>query len=128
MLVTGWMHYGGLERVVINLWRHMDRNRFEPFIVCTAGRGAHYEDLEQEGVRMFALDGYGKGIGKYTVSYRLARIAQTEKVDIVHTHNTGPMLDAALAGLFGRPGVMVHTDHARSFPDTYPPHAFLIKL
>jgi len=117
MLVTGWMHYGGLERVVISLWRHMDRTRFDPFIVCTAGKGAHYEDLEREGARMFALDGHGSGIGKYTACYRLAQIARTEQVDIVHTHNTGPMLDGALAGLFRRPGIMVHTDHARSFPD-----------
>jgi len=117
MLVTGWMHYGGLERVVISLWRHMDRTRFDPFIVCTAGRGAHYEDMEREGARMFALDGHGKKFGQYTACHRLAQIARAEKVDIVHTHNTGPMLDAALAGLFGGPGVMVHTDHARSFPD-----------
>ncbi len=117
MLVTGWMHYGGLERVVISLWRHMDRTRFDPFIVCTAGRGAHYEDLERAGARLFALDGHGKKIGQYTVCYRLAQIARAEKVDIIHTHNTGPMLDGALAGFFGRPGVMIHTDHARSFPD-----------
>lgn len=117
MLVTGWLHFGGLERVVINLWRHMDRSRFDPFIVCTAGRGAHYEDLEREGARLFALDGYGKGLSKYTVWYRLARIAQAERVDVVHTHNTGPMLDAALAALLGHPGAMVHTDHARRFPD-----------
>lgn len=118
MLVTGWMHYGGLERVVISLWRHMDRTRFDPFIVCTAGRGAHYEDMEREGARMFALDGHGKKFGQHAVCYRLAQIARADKVDIVHTHNTGPMLDATLAGLFGRPGVMLHTDHARSFPDT----------
>ncbi len=117
MLVTSWMHYGGLERVVISLWQHMNRTRFDPFIVCTAGRGTHYEDLERAGARLFALDGHGKKIGQHTVCYRLAQIARAEKVDIVHTHNTGPMLDGALAGLFGRPGVMIHTDHARSFPD-----------
>jgi len=119
MLVTGWMHYGGLERVVISLWRHMNRDRFDPLIVCTAGRGAHYDDLEREGARLFALDGHGSVLGKYAACYRLARIARAEKVDVVHTHNTGPMLDAASAGLFGRRGVMVHTDHARNFPDKW---------
>ena len=117
LLATGALHYGGLERVVISLWRHMDRTRFDPLIVCTKNRGAHYEDLEREGARLFVLSDYGTKIGKYAACFRLAQIARAEKVDIIHTHNTGPMLDAALAGLFGRPGVMVHTDHARNFPD-----------
>ena len=45
------------------------------------------------------------------------RFLREHPQDLLHSHNTQPLLDAAIAAILTRHVALVHTDHARSFPD-----------
>lgn len=119
MLVTRSLNFGGLERVVINLWKFMDREIFDPFIVCTVRPGAYCDEVISQGGKVYVLESKFSKYDKFLVPFKLAKISRKEDVDVVHTHNSGPMIDSSLAKLFFLKGKLIHTDHARVFPDKY---------
>jgi glycosyltransferase involved in cell wall biosynthesis len=47
----------------------------------------------------------------------VARILRENKIDVIHTHNTQPLVDGTLGALLAGVKTIVHTDHSRSFPD-----------
>jgi glycosyltransferase involved in cell wall biosynthesis len=61
----------------------------------------------------------GNGLSKYTSFRRLQSLVRAERIDVLHTHNSGPFLDAFLAqSTQFRPLPVVHTDHNRiRWPD-----------
>src|SRR5262249_58335280 len=86
---------GGAERVVADLARGLDRARFRPMVCCLNFKGRLAEDLEAEGIPVFALDKKPKlDLG---VLWKLARLMRRERVDIVHTHLWTSSFWAALA-------------------------------
>jgi glycosyltransferase involved in cell wall biosynthesis len=110
---------GGLERVVASLCRTMDRSRFEPLALCLRERGAFAEELAAEGVPVFLHRRPSRG-ADYFSFLQTARLIRRERIDIVHTHNTDALLSGALGAILsGRRVRVVHTDHARPFPDAW---------
>src|SRR5262249_31578518 len=43
MLLTSSLHYGGAERQVVELARHLDRRRFAPILCCLGGMRRLYD-------------------------------------------------------------------------------------
>ncbi len=120
MFVTRGLSFGGLERVIINLCRFVNRDIFEPVVVCLKRRGELAYELDAMGIRVHTLkQNYGK-LSKYFTWLYLSRLMKSESVDIIHSHNTGPFLDCRLALLFlNNRVIFFHTDHARVFPDKF---------
>jgi glycosyltransferase involved in cell wall biosynthesis len=117
MFVSGALSFGGLERVIINLCKHVDRKYFEPVMVCIKSRGELAEEIEAIGVKLYVLNANKSRRAKYLSWLSLRNIIKNEDIKIIHSHNTAAFLDAVLASLFMPGRVLVHTDHARSFPD-----------
>jgi glycosyltransferase involved in cell wall biosynthesis len=115
MFLTGSLCYGGLERVVVNLCRSIDRTVFSPVVVCTDRKGEFGPEVEELGIPVYELHGGRSRRNGYLGWYRVRRIAKENQTHIIHSHNTGPFLDAFLASLF-RPTICIHTEHGRSFP------------
>jgi glycosyltransferase involved in cell wall biosynthesis len=119
--VTNSLNFGGLERLVVDLCLHMDRNRFAPAIACLAREGSLAEEARAAGVPVHLLRRPGSRLGPYTAFWRLQALAHAAHIDVLHTHNSGPLLDGVLASVTQRaPLPIVHTDHNRiMWPDAW---------
>lgn len=100
---------GGAERVVADLARGLDRTRFRAMVCCLNFKGRLAEELEAEGIPVFALDKKPKlDMG---VLWKLVRLMRREKVDVVHTHLwTASFWGRLAAVIAGVPAVVV-TEH-----------------
>lgn len=116
MYLTGSLCFGGLERVIVNQCKAIDRSLFEPLVVCTDVKGELAPEVEAEGIPVIGLYCTRRQFGCHTIWREVRKIAMAHGTHIVHSHNTGPFIDAFLTVAFS-PVVLIHTDHARSFPD-----------
>jgi sugar transferase (PEP-CTERM/EpsH1 system associated) len=100
---------GGLERVVVDLVRGLDRERFESVVYCLEREGTWADDIRSACERVESLD---KPPGRsYGLPLRIARMLKRDRVDVVHTHNFGPLLYGGLAARLARVRGVVHTLH-----------------
>ncbi|HPB39051.1 MAG TPA: glycosyltransferase [Syntrophorhabdus sp.] len=116
MFVTHDLAIGGLQQVVVNLCRTIDKGVFEPSVLCLRSRGGFADEVEEMGIRVFLLPSKG-GRVDYVPYFRIARIFREEGIGIIHTHNTQPFVDGTFGALLAGVRTIVHTDHARDFPD-----------
>jgi glycosyltransferase involved in cell wall biosynthesis len=116
MQITNNLGIGGLERVVVNLCRHLDRKRFEVAACCLNFRGPFADELERDGIPVY-LTPHRTDRTDYLVFWNLKNIMKQVRPHIVHTHNTNALFDGFLASMLARVPLMIHTDHARKFPD-----------
>jgi glycosyltransferase involved in cell wall biosynthesis len=111
---------GGLSRVVESLCATIDKERFEVMVLSFHGGGEFVEILQRAGVPVLTLgDRDFRRRTSYTSFLEVARLLRSERIDVVHTHNTQPFLDAVPGGILARVRTMIHTDHARQFPDRW---------
>jgi sugar transferase (PEP-CTERM/EpsH1 system associated) len=107
--VTPQLDMGGMEKLLVEFARHTNRERFELVFVCLSGRGALADAIEACGWPVVALDEPpGLRVGRVV---RLARLFRRLKADVVHTHNTNPLLYAVPAAHLAGVPVTVHTRH-----------------
>ena len=100
---------GGLERLLAEFARHADRRRFSLHFVTLGPRGRIAVDIESCGWPVTALEA-PPGV-RPSVVYRLARLFRDERIDLVHTHNTKPLLYAGPAARLARVRGGIHTCH-----------------
>jgi glycosyltransferase involved in cell wall biosynthesis len=112
--VVASLEIGGLERVVLDLVKHVDRSRFAPRVVCLEHRGVLSARVTALGIPVDCLAAPGGGTVRAIV--RLARYLREVNADIVHTHNVKPHLHGALAAGLARVPVTVSTKHGRNVP------------
>lgn len=104
---------GGMEKLLVEFARHADRDQFELLFVSLGGRGLLAEDIEALGWPVIALEA-SEGLSAKLL-WRLMRVFRSWNVDIVHTHNSKPLIYAGPAAkLAGVPHV-VHTRHGQRF-------------
>src|ERR1051326_659354 len=102
---------GGMERLLVEFARHADRSRFALSFIALGRRGPVAAEIESCGWPVTTLDAR-PGV-RPSVVFRLARLLQDEGTDIVHTHNTKPLLYAGPAARLARVGAVVHTRHGQ---------------
>ena len=104
---------GGLEQVVMTLARTIDRRRFDVSVLCLWELGAFGEQLIAQGIPVDVLH-----VRRERTAFRkVARYLRQRRVDVLHTHNTPSFLHGSLGAFLARTPTVVHTDHARDFPD-----------
>lgn len=112
-LVQG-LSVGGLERVVVDLCRGLDRRRFRPIVVCYDSLGPLSEVLAAERIdAILELRRPGRDLG-YPV--RLAGRLRRLGVDVLHVHNQTAFFYGVLAAHLAGVGRVVYTEHDRTFP------------
>ena len=102
---------GGLERCVARLANHLDRDRFRPMIVCLARSGSAVGWIERDDVAVFEL--HKRPGNDLKAVGRLAEVLRTERVDVVHSHNWGTLVETTLARRRAGVAVHVHTEHGQ---------------
>ena len=115
MQITHDLAIGGLQQVVVNLCNSIDRERFDISVMCLRERGEFATDVEAKGIKVFDLPKTDKT--DYFAFLKVAKVLKQERIDVIHTHNTQPFVDGTIAALLSGVSSIIHTDHARSFPD-----------
>jgi sugar transferase (PEP-CTERM/EpsH1 system associated) len=106
---------GGLERVVVNLVKGIDRARFNPMVCCIEGRGPLSEEIESSGIPVFYLRKTASR--DYPLVLKLASLLRRHEVVIVHTHNPSPHFYGVLAARIAQTPIIIHTKHGRNYPE-----------
>lgn len=99
---VGNMNGGGVEAVVMNYYRHVDRTRVQfDFVVTESSTIVPREEMEALGARVFTVPAYTNLLAFQKASYELFKSHAEWK--IVHAHmnalNVFPLKEAAKAGI-----------------------------
>ncbi|MFG0335426.1 MAG: glycosyltransferase [Maioricimonas sp. JB049] len=102
---------GGLERCIARLANHLDRERFEPMVICLRKSGSAADWIERDDVPILELN---QRDGNDPLALRrLARLLREQRVDVVHSHNWGTLVETAIARRWAGVPVHVHTEHGQ---------------
>jgi glycosyltransferase involved in cell wall biosynthesis len=104
---------GGMEKLLVEFARHANRQQFDLRFISLSGRGALAAEIEACGWPVTALEeppGLRPGM-----IHRLGHLFRQWKIDVVHTHNTKPLLYAGPAARLARVPVVVHTAHGQRY-------------
>lgn len=116
MQITHDLAIGGLQQVVVNLCRSIDHSQFDISVLCLRDLGEFVPDVESLGVKVHYLPQKDDGTDYFSF-LKVAKILRQEKIDVIHTHNTQPFVDGTIGAMLAGVRTVIHTDHARSFPD-----------
>ncbi len=108
---------GGMEKLLVEFARHADRSRFELRFICLGARGRIADEIEEAGWPVMALR-EPPGLHPRLV-LRLARILRHWRADIVHTHNSKPLVYSAPAGRLAGAFRIIHTQHGQRLGATW---------
>lgn len=118
LYVVGNFVAGGAERHLLEMWRRLDRRRFDVHIAYFQREGQFVPDVEALGLPLHDL-GMGRRIYDARGAVALARlVALTRRLrpDVIHGYLFGPNLFAALAGrLVGVPAVVIAKRNVDAF-------------
>ncbi len=107
--ITLGLEIGGQERLLVEMARQRDRDRFDWTVIVLGGRGVLADALEADGVRVVPLhtpSGLRLGLWRH-----LARMFRAEHYDIVHTHDDRPLIYALPAAWWAGVQRRIHTHH-----------------
>lgn len=100
---------GGAETLAIRLADKIDSNRFHVSVCALCDEGPLRAVAKEKNIHFFSL---GKKEGKdFRLIWRLRRLLKEQKIDVVHTHNQGPLLYTFLATRFFHKIALIHTEH-----------------
>lgn len=128
LIVAAGLGIGGAEVVIQHLAQAIDRNRFSLTICCIRSLGPIGEKLVADGVDVVVLADPNKPKHGLTAFLKLLRIIRTKRIDIVHTHTTDALFDAALCRLLHRHVRLLHTFHFGNYPHRGGSHIFLERV
>jgi glycosyltransferase involved in cell wall biosynthesis len=114
-----------MEKLLVEFARHADRDRFALHFVSLAGRGAYAADIEACGWPVHTLD-KPEGL-RPSASLKLARLLRRHRVDVLHTHNNGPLIYGVPVARLAGVRRLVHTRHEQNLNWT-PRHRRLFRL
>lgn len=104
------LQIGGLEELVLNLVRKMDRSRYQLSVIVLREDGPLSLEMEKLGITVHRLHGQ-EGFSAALIR-KLAALLRTHHVDAVHTHDLGPFIYGGLASLRNFNRNVFHTEHS----------------
>lgn len=116
MQITHDLAIGGLQQVVVNLCRSINKEKFHISVVCMRSLGEFAGEVRDLGIQVYHLPQKENGTN-YFAFVHLARLLKEKKIEIIHTHNTQPFVEGTIAAKLAGVKTIVHTEHARDFPD-----------
>jgi hypothetical protein len=116
LIVVAGLGIGGAEVVIQRIAETLDRSRFEITIACLKTRGAIGDELARNGIEVVVLK-KGGGTDYFTI-FRLLSFIRRRRFDVVHTHTTDALIEAAFCRLVYPRFRLVHTFHFGKYPRT----------
>ena len=85
MYFCGDLHHGGTQRYLAELIPVLDRERFDPIVVCRVRNGVHESAYANVGVRVEQVRAFWRrGIPSLIGCVKALRLLRKEKPEIVH--------------------------------------------
>lgn len=107
---------GGSELVAAHICRYLDPLAFEAIACYHQWRGEGGVDLEKYGIEVVGLPRGRRAGADYLSFLKLRQIILDRKIDLVHSHSTDSLADAAICRRL-LPGLRhVHTFHYGNYP------------
>ena len=125
MLSIAGLHHGGAERVIATLCNNLDADKFSIIVCWRLARGAIGEELRAQGYELIGLPELDPNITPRNRFLVLKKLLKERRIDIIHTHDTGALVDAAQCRLLGSKTRLVHTFHYGNYPHRKPGHLIL---
>ena len=76
---------GGVEQVILNYYRYIDKNKIQFDFIVHSGCLPYYKDIvEKLGGKVYEITPYHKNIFKFT--YEIYQIIKTGKYKIIHSN------------------------------------------
>lgn len=99
---------GGIETLILELSRRIDKTRFSPAVCVFADNGRLHDEFAKSGIPVFVLR---KAQGTdFFLPLRLAGLIKKEKFNLVHTHNQAAWFYGAPAARIAGAKI-IHTNH-----------------
>lgn len=124
LLVTQYLGFGGLERMILNLAVGLKEQGWTPVVfVYDTAPGADHNTLKpllrEKQIRVVETS---KGPGfSFRVLFRLVRIIWKERPTAIHSHDIGALIYSALAKIFSLKNPrLVHTQHSLTHHSLHP--------
>ena len=106
---------GGAEKVLVDVVRTLDPERYESLVCCIQAKGELAEELERSGFRVVCLERMRSRRFDWRAVQDLSRLCRTEGITLVHTHLYHANLYGRIAAfLSGVPAIAtVHNVYAQ---------------
>jgi glycosyltransferase involved in cell wall biosynthesis len=106
--VTNCLEMGGIEKLILEISRELDKNKFLPFIYVFQDNGKLKREFENENIPVFVVS-KKRGLA-WTLPFKLGNLFKEHEISLINTHNQGPWLYGVIASfLTGIP--LLHTEH-----------------
>jgi len=103
------LSYAGAQRVIFNLVKAIDRNRFEPLVAVWGGPKEFVSHFEAINIKVIDLNAYGTiDIGAIL---RLYKFLRKNNIDVLHTHLFRMHIIGRLVGRLANVQYIVTTHH-----------------
>ena len=106
---------GGLERCIAHLSNHLDRCHFHPLVICLNRNGDAARWVSASDVEIIEL--HKRGGNDLRVVGRLAQALRRHKVDWIHSHNWGTLVESVLARKLAHTPHHLHAEHGMELAD-----------
>jgi glycosyltransferase involved in cell wall biosynthesis len=102
---------GGLERLLVDIARRVNRDKFHLHYAVLTDIGHPAEEIKQLGFDVQQMN--TKGIRKIAQIKNMVKYFRENQIQLVHTHNTYPHFYATIAARLAGVPVVVNTQHGR---------------
>lgn len=120
MIAVAGLGFGGAEVVIEHLVRTLDPRRFNVTICCIKTAGPIGEALRREGFDVVVLMPPGRTRTDYFTFLRMRRLTRERRIDVIHSHTTDSLADAAICHLLSPRLKLLHTFHFGNYPHLEP--------
>ncbi len=128
MLSIAGLHHGGAERVVANLCRYLDPQKYNVSVCWRTACGEIGKELKSMGYNVIGLPELKEDLSPYLRFVELKKLLKELRIDVIHTHDTGALADAAQCRLTGGRSKIVHTFHFGNYPNLKKSHLYMEML
>jgi glycosyltransferase involved in cell wall biosynthesis len=107
--ITLYLEIGGLETLVVEMCRHIDREKFNLSVLCLIEFDPAYKkQLEKIGISVNLIEKHGPFDFKFFL--KIIKFITREGVDIIHSHS-GCFFNAAMCAFFAKTKGIIYTAH-----------------
>ncbi len=101
---------GGLEYLVLNLLRKLNKTKYNLSICSLSAKGELEINFKEIKVPIYHVE-KNEGID-LSLYFRLGRLFREKKIDIIHTHNSAAWFYGAVAAKLSGVKTVIHTEHS----------------
>ena len=124
------LHGGGAERVVLNVIRRLDRNKFKPILFLFKNEGVYWDEVPNDVSVITAIQpGQRIFVHSIKILYKLIDVSRRSDILVGALELTATYYAAFVGKLLKKPAIgWIHTDLRFYAPAKKRPHKWILKL